>query len=530
MFKEYISDQNMIDMADEVSQSMDAESLEIGNDLYDRGRVEWTKLFGSRIYSVVDDGKKNTVVIHTDDFANSICACAKRHFCEHIAAVFLHYYEQWLMSKKTQPVTSLPSGRKNLRFFIKNQALDIPITEEGPAKYWHEYFTREYVQLQEAEKHNPQYMRYQLDELCSAALRFNAFIRQVSARNNEWSFVGIDLYQLHSILFYMIRLEKSAGNSSFSNTIKHQVKIIEDDLKEALDALVSTNWQAKHRPVFQEAVELVREGFLEDKNQLFAWFNIYRQVCNNLFDGQQVEEEISCLEKIVKRLKESRQMYYKVALVLANLKMWAQKSDEALATLQKTKEKRIEDLFLFLQILAEGEKWEKLLIWLRWLDEEIKGANLFLFKEVCHYCVLGAKKNREFNREFASLLQSWLPRSFNFYADYLLEEGLSREWVELHISSLVHDWRSVDKGVLRYLGSKDPAALMPLYHQWAARLIDQRKRQSYIEAVRLLKKLRTLYNRQRMGKEWRAFISRLASHYPRLRAFQEELRKGKLIS
>ncbi|MEG3071916.1 MAG: hypothetical protein RQM92_14715 [Candidatus Syntrophopropionicum ammoniitolerans] len=71
---------------------------------------------------------------------------------------------------------------------------------------------------------------------------------------------------------------------------------------------------------------------------------------------------------------------------------------------------------------------------------------------------------------------------------------------------------------------------MPLYHQWAARLIDQRKRQSYIEAVRLLKKLRTLYNRQRMGKEWRAFISRLASHYPRLRALQDELRKGKLIS
>ena len=199
MFKEYISDQNMIDMADEISRSMDAESLEIGNDLYVRGRVEWAKLFGPRIYSVVDDGEKNTVVIHTDNFANSICACAKRHLCEHIAAVFLHYYEQWLMSKKTQPVTNLPSGRKNPLFLIKDRTLDIPITEEGPVECWHEYFTREYVQLQETEKRNSQYMRCQLDELCFLTLQFNAFIRQVLARSNEWSFTGRDLYLLHKI-------------------------------------------------------------------------------------------------------------------------------------------------------------------------------------------------------------------------------------------------------------------------------------------------------------------------------------------
>lgn len=88
----------------------------------------------------------------------------------------------------------------------------------------------------------------------------------------------------------------------------------------------------------------------------------------------------------------------------------------------------------------------------------------------------------------------------------------------------------IDRGDLRYLESLDPAVLIPLYHQWAARLIEEKGRKSYQEAVRLLKKLRNIYRKQKRKREWETFISRLASYYPRLRAFQEELRKGKLIS
>ncbi len=90
--------------------------------------------------------------------------------------------------------------------------------------------------------------------------------------------------------------------------------------------------------------------------------------------------------------------------------------------------------------------------------------------------------------------------------------------------------QSIKISALRHLESCEPAVLIPLYHQWAAKLIEEKNRSSYREAVRLLKKLRSLYNRQKMGKEWDTFISRLSLRFPRMRAFQEELRKGKLIS
>ncbi|NLI13122.1 SWIM zinc finger family protein [Pelotomaculum propionicicum] len=533
MFKEYISDENMINMAAEVARSMDPELYEKGKNYYNCGRVDWAKLFGPRIYSVVDDGKKNTVIIHINDFSKSTCTCVKKHFCEHIAAVFLHYYEPWLMSNEILSNINSTLGKKtsneNSPLQLKNQVLDIPVTEEGPVERWYEYFEREYGRLKETpKKYYQQYMEYQLDELYYSDRQFYNFIATVSVHSNNWPSLNRNLYRLHSILFFMTRLEKSTDNVSLSYMGSYQIERIEEDFMEALDSVMSVKRREKFRSFFQKAVELVRENFLREKEQLFAWIYIYRLICDTFLDSQGVVSETACLEELMRGLKENQQGYYYAALGLACLKMSAHRSDDALAVLQKLKEKRFEDMFFYLQNLAGAKEWEKLLVWLRWLDNEIKAANPVFLEGVCDYCILAAK-NSQAGDEFIKLVKSWLPRSFDSYAGYLLAAGLFREWVELNISYGIY-WQSINKGALRHLESREPAVLIPLYHQWAARLIEEKNRRSYREAVRLLKKLRGLYNKQKMGKEWNTFIARLASRYPRMRAFQEELRKGKLIS
>lgn len=70
---------------------------------------------------------------------------------------------------------------------------------------------------------------------------------------------------------------------------------------------------------------------------------------------------------------------------------------------------------------------------------------------------------------------------------------------------------------------------LPLYHLAAVEAIEERNRKSYRRAVRYLKKLRTLYKRLKRTDEWDAFIIHIANLHSRLRALQEELRKGKLI-
>lgn len=64
---------------------------------------------------------------------------------------------------------------------------------------------------------------------------------------------------------------------------------------------------------------------------------------------------------------------------------------------------------------------------------------------------------------------------------------------------------------------------------FAVEAIEERNRKSYKRAVRYLKKLRTLYKRLKRTDEWDAFIIHIANLHSRLRALQEELRKGKLI-
>lgn len=533
MFKEHISDEYMINMAAEAARSMDPESYETGKIYYKSGRVEWTKLFGARIYSVVDDGKKNTVVIHIDDFSKSTCACVKKHFCEHIAAVFLHYYEPWLMSNEVLPKLHSAPGKKTSKKSpppqSKSQALDVPVTVEGPVEHWYEYFEREYVRLVGTpERYHQHYTGYPFNE---AYYLLNKFVAAITAHSKTWPSLIRSLYRLHGMLFFMTRLDKDAHNVTLSYVGKYQIKEIDDDFLEVLDSVMSFKGREKYRPFFQKAVELVRENFLRKKMQLFAWIYIYRLMCGAFLDSRELLEETAGLEEIMKGLKEDRQGHYYSALGLAGLKMSARRSDEALAVLQKLNKLDIktEDMFFYLKILAVAKEWERLLPWLRWLEYEVKTAYRPFFEAVCEYCLLAAK-NSDMGEEFIKLVRSWLPRSFDFYADYLLGTGLYREWVEFNISYLAYERQSGSNRTLRYLESRRPAVLIPFYHQWAARLIEEKKRDSYREAVSLLIKLRGLYKKQKMGQEWDVFISRLASRYPRLRAFQEEMRKGKLIS
>ncbi|MNP16840.1 hypothetical protein D3C76_1092490 [compost metagenome] len=71
--------------------------------------------------------------------------------------------------------------------------------------------------------------------------------------------------------------------------------------------------------------------------------------------------------------------------------------------------------------------------------------------------------------------------------------------------------------------------VLPLYHQDVERYILEKNRQSYKQAVRLLKKLAGFYKKLKEQDRWQAYLEQLAARFSRLRAFQEELRKGKLI-
>lgn len=527
MYKDKISDESFISMAAQAAGCMDPELCEKGRKF--SRRVTWTKSYGQRIYSAVNDGKIHNVIIHIDDFAKSTCTCGKKPLCEHIAAVFFHYYDPWLQLKGTQPKKDFKpdkTPKKDLNLLLENQAF-VP-GMEGPVEAWHEFFGREYNLIRERNKISfHSFPEYLIDEFFLTGL-FGMFTERVTAHTNKWPPFNKALYRFHGNLFFLARHEKQTEGRRPSDIDDFFIEKIENDFFQSFTAVNDSKEQEKYRLFFRKAVEVVRERLFFGKTPLFNWLLIYRIMCVHYFDNpEQWKKETAYLEGLMKEPGKSRQYYY-AALGLASLKMAARREEDALSVLQKLKEKPIEDMLFYLEYLSEAKEWDKLLAWLRWLAPDIPAADPVILEDICE-CCFQAAKNSSAREEFINLVKSWLPHSFEPYADYLLGEDLFREWAGLIMSCRGCDWGNIDKSILRHLESRDSEAIIPLYHQWAARLIEEKNRKSYREAIKYLKKLRGIYSRQKMAREWHIFISRLSSCHQRLRALQEELRKGKLI-
>ncbi|WML46599.1 hypothetical protein RCG23_13130 [Neobacillus sp. PS3-34] len=91
------------------------------------------------------------------------------------------------------------------------------------------------------------------------------------------------------------------------------------------------------------------------------------------------------------------------------------------------------------------------------------------------------------------------------------------------------EYDQLPKDRLKLLEKEKPEVLMSLLHQLAQQQIELKNRQSYKIAVRQLKKLRTIYKKQKRLDDWQFFFDTLLERTKRLRAFQEECRRSKLI-
>lgn len=129
---------------------------------------------------------------------------------------------------------------------------------------------------------------------------------------------------------------------------------------------------------------------------------------------------------------------------------------------------------------------------------------------------------------FEKYCEACLPYSFVYYSSYLLDVGKHKKWVELYLYSNIElDYISSEE--LKMVQQNDPTLLLPLFINIVNEKIENKNRQSYRAAVRYLKKIRTIYKKQKKLEQWERYLDKIQSSNKRLRAFQEELKRGKLI-
>jgi hypothetical protein len=127
-----------------------------------------------------------------------------------------------------------------------------------------------------------------------------------------------------------------------------------------------------------------------------------------------------------------------------------------------------------------------------------------------------------------SVLEELLPYSFRIIEEMLYEQRKWKPWLEMQILQ-GHDPLYHRVNVLQPIEKDTPKLLLPYYHQAVDHYVSLKNRHDYKLAVRLLKRLVKVYKKMKQTERWEHFFSGFVERHSRLRALQEELRKGKLL-
>jgi len=258
-------------------------------------------------------------------------------------------------------------------------------------------------------------------------------------------------------------------------------------------------------------------------------FFIYRHIWGELL------AEKSWIQEEEKRIDAKMNPLSK-ALASSHL-LFLKEEDHLAMNLLETQPTQVVGLYFdWLEDLLSTMQWERAKNWLSFTYKQVKKtmndqADPLFVKDIVRLFVMMYETYATHTNEQAGLemiLQELLPYSFTNYEQYVLAKKQYHAWTELH---LLYGFEAIEllKEPLKEIEKEAPEAALPLYHLATMQAIEERNRKSYRRAVRYLKKLRMLYKRLKRTDEWHIFIVQIANLYSRLRALQEELRKGKLI-
>ncbi|MEJ8305855.1 hypothetical protein [Saccharibacillus sacchari] len=181
----------------------------------------------------------------------------------------------------------------------------------------------------------------------------------------------------------------------------------------------------------------------------------------------------------------------------------------------------------FLVPLEESQEWDRLIGWLETFGPLLERARAGL----ADYGRLWDKmliQRPEAEAIMWKTLGGMLPYASDFYEAKLLEHERWDDWMDVQLSTgaepanfKVTDLAPIEKNA--------PEQLLPFYHQAVERFVEQRNRDGYKRAAKLLKRLEKLYKKLKREERWDVFMASFNARYGRLRALQEELKKGKLM-
>lgn len=530
-----------------VANHFDDLTIKRGYQYYKQDRVTQLSLSAPRtITAVVVGSEPYRVIMNLDSISSSLCDCPVNRTCKHMIAVLLVYaYRQnrsvpMLVNarsmadlkpvSKPSPYTS--SDNKTAQLRTKKAELEAVLNEQADripgmsVSEWHAFFEQctAHVSLH---TRSIQYVEAALN----AIHRIKTTLRPVIEH----------MYTLHIHLFLLSKITKQLKNPSdyaFSYNGFYTDQSA-SDLQEKIDGCFTSGAGIALDPANQLLIRqtlayLRREMLTESKSDRY-FLDTYHGywhhwVLPNANDETPYKEELLQLEQAETELGTSLSPSH---LMFAQIWMhfYCAHDQEAWSLLHSVNKIRLvpfDSSMYFFYRLAQTEQWNRLIAWLTELSSLLNNRKDDNLRHYMEFWELAIRYLPEAEKQMWDTLGDMLPYSRAIYEEKLIKEGQWKRWVDFHLSigSDPLDFRVTE---LAPFEKNAPEVLLPFYHQSVERYVLNKNRDSYKVAVRLLKRLAKLYKKMKQEARWELYFTGFTVKYSRLRALQEELRRGKLL-
>ena len=506
-----------------LAESMPLSTIERGWDYYRREKVLSVQVMdGTAIYGTVRGTEIYAVTLDTDDFGFSTCTCSYNGHCKHMAAVF-YSYNAYAGKSPDEVHNRLLYGAELVQV---EPASEGGQNQEGTAdssEHW----------LEEMERLHGDVWRQ-----CRHSLHpLQAVLSALKGLSKSWDEGLRRLHWMHAILFVIDQSERAySATDSYSRYYYEMAfaRMTEPWLNHyhELAAEIDPEKLSKAElAAVDNLVKIFHERDMDREQQLHRWETMYFSLWARLVEHKMWrEKEETWLRRKLRAGSQSGHPHFFYPMALAYLAFAENRDEEAIELLSKTVFNRTALLAsdCALQRLEEHD-WNKLEGWISYLYSgltiERKSRAFGPFLTMCRL----ADVQQPDNPAWQKYLISFLPFSYSALTEHWLERRKYEQWADLQLLLGIEP-DEMDIQVVREIAKDAPRILYPLYHQAIEGSIRMRNRQGYKQAVKLMKKLERLYKAEKQADKWSRYVDGIVSKHQRLRALQEELWRGKIIT
>ncbi|GGF66392.1 hypothetical protein GCM10010912_09260 [Paenibacillus albidus] len=538
-----LNDDQWDQLIQNVAYSFDDLTLKRGFQYYKQQRVKPFAMTDSRKINACVEGREvYRLALDLDDLTAKSCDCPVQRPCKHMAAVLMEFAERQQRSVhmlanakaasaafkpaiaksagKAAPLSTLLSVRHEQ---LVEQAARLP---SGGVAEWREFLDNCTSPLAPSIR-NPQYV----DRALAAVAKVTPKLPPVLD----------ELFRLHTLLFLLETLTKPLGNqtNTFVSSLGYFTHLAVTEVQDALESLLRKKLPlAAHPELFPHVTEtldyLRHEMLTESRNQSYfsASYSLFWTCWLMPASGsrQLFLDEIEQLEQARQELGASLSRHA-WQLAYSRMLFYAEDDEAAWESLDHTADRPGLDpgeLMSFLPPLSEAKDWSRLADWLTRIGPMLSTRIRYNLKDYSQYWEETLRELPEAEPRMWETLAAMLPLAHEVYSEKLLEYGKWQDWMDFQLSDdkAPADFRVRD---LQPLEKNAPELLLPFYHQAVERFVVEKNRHSYKAAVKLLKRLAKLYKKLKREERWALFLEGFTARHSRLRALQEELRKGNLI-